>query len=110
MKITSCSDFLNEADTMPTAPAPQIDKNAYTQAKGKVDALCRNATLSDEDLQTEFDKSVADMEVKDTITYYFGTKKLERRKIALENEAKQIATQVQQRTAELANMEKNIQA
>lgn len=109
MKIRTCSDFLNEAEGMPTASAPQ-DKNVYTQAKGKVDAMCRNAALSDEDLQGQFDKAVADMETKDTITYYFGTKKLERRKIALDAESQQIAKQLQERATELTNMEKSIQA
>lgn len=82
---------------------------AYTTNKPKIDSLIANKSLKDDQLQAEFDKIAANMPDKDLITFYFSTQKLSRQKVALEAQAKEVAAQIQQRSTELANMEKSAQ-
>lgn len=125
MSIKSCTEFLAEAlpaaSAAPTTPgavagtdaqninAMKASYMAYTSNKPKIDAIIANKSLKDEQLQAEFDKIVANMPDRDLITFYYSTQKLLRQKVALEAQSKEVAAQIQQRTSELANMEKNAQ-
>ena len=124
MKLKKFNQYLSEAlPPMTGAPAAATGQSsdptiqdlqksaaAYTQNKAQVDGLLRNPTLTanEEALQKEYDKVVASADNKDLINIYFATKKLEMKKVQMDAQMKELATQIKQKADELAAAEQNL--
>lgn len=119
--VKKCSDFMSEMVDAPQVPAadgtapaeapanPQADAAAYSQAKAKVSGLF-NGNMDEKQLQDAFDKASEGCPNMDALNFHFATKKLEAQKIAMETQVKTMMQQLAQRTTQLAQIEKAVQA
>lgn len=103
--IKKYNDFLNEEIDYAKA------KSEYQTGKAKIDQLFNNKQLirDAEKLDEEFDKIVNNMEYnKDMLSFYFSYKKLQSKKIILEEDVKEVMIQIKDKETELKDLESKL--
>ena len=103
--IKKYNDFLNEEIDYAKA------RSEYQSGKSKVDGLFNNKSLLEdsEKLKDQFRRIVDNMEYnKDMLSFYFTYKKLQYKKVALEEEVKNVMGEIKNKDAELKDLEQKL--